>query len=88
MIDQPNLRQDQPALLGIPKTLDFVGDLSRATLYRLWERGVLVPAKIGRRTLYRRTDLIAYVASLAPAVAVDTNVDSETEASSSARGKR
>ena len=47
-------------LLSVKQTCSYL-NCSRATLYRLEEAGVLVPKRFGRKVLYDRADLDAYI---------------------------
>jgi len=49
-----------PRLLTVKETCSYL-NCSRATLRRLEEAGVLVPKRFGRKVLYGRTDLDAYI---------------------------
>lgn len=54
-----------PAVSGAMTVNEFADYLriSRTGVYRLFERGDLKPLKIGRRTLVRRADADAFLAS-------------------------
>ena len=48
-------------LLTVPETIAFLNS-SRAALYRLEQRGVLIPKRFGRKVLYERATLLSYIA--------------------------
>ena len=54
-------------LLDYPSAQRYLGDVSRSTLKSLVGRGELAVVHIGRRTLFRRSDLDAFVARQSPA---------------------
>lgn len=53
----------EPALLSVKQAAAFL-NVSDRTLWTLSHGGPISPVKIGRKVLYRRTDLERYVASL------------------------
>jgi excisionase family DNA binding protein len=54
-------------LLDYPSAQRYLGDVSRSTLKSLVGRGELAVVHIGRRTLFRRSDLDAFVVRQSPA---------------------
>ena len=55
--------QHDAAFFSVDETVRYLRT-SRTTLYRLAAEGRLSPIKLGRRRLYRRTDVDAFAASL------------------------
>ncbi|MCJ2064407.1 helix-turn-helix domain-containing protein [Methylobacterium sp. J-088] len=51
-----------PGAMTVDEFADYLR-ISRTGVYRLFERGDLKPLKIGRRTLVRRADADAFLAS-------------------------
>jgi excisionase family DNA binding protein len=59
----PQNNSTDPALLSEAEARRFLG-IGHTTLYALSSSGELSSVQIGRRRLWRRSDLSAYVASL------------------------
>jgi excisionase family DNA binding protein len=56
------------ALYDYPSAQTYLGGVSRSTLKMLVQNGELCVINIGRRTLFRRADLDAYIARLTEAL--------------------
>lgn len=59
----------RPQLIGVPQTQKYLGGIARATLYRMIDRGDLIPIKVAGRTMFDRRDLDTYIANQRQAVA-------------------
>ena len=46
-----------PSLLDIPATREALGGISRSKLYAMTWAGQIDPVKIGRRTMFRASDI-------------------------------
>lgn len=61
--------QPQQALLTIPQACEYLGGISRCTLYRRAKEGHIRFVHIGRRSFISTNELDTYIESLAEAVA-------------------
>jgi excisionase family DNA binding protein len=48
-------------LFDTAQACDYLGGISRATLYRAWKRGRLTPTKVEGSTRWRRSELDRYL---------------------------
>jgi len=54
----------EPILLDSKTTRLMLGDISKTTLWRIVRSGALHPVKLGRKTMFRRTDIENYADGL------------------------